>query len=141
MFPSQRMDANVSIDQNSQLIFSQVTLPSSLHAEQHIHKNYQTILLTDWKKTYGKCGAMHCYWFLNRKRVYGGSWGSSQHNSSWNSEANQKTSSFSKTQRLPVSQVWTGLLVVRTLSFTSSDGHKSQLDKSPCANKIISLHT
>lgn len=36
------------IDQKSQLIFSQLTLPSSLHAEQ-IHKNYQTILLTGWK--------------------------------------------------------------------------------------------
>lgn len=36
------------IDQIYQLIFSQVTLPSSLHAEQ-IHKNYQTILLTSWK--------------------------------------------------------------------------------------------
>lgn len=54
-------DANVSIDQNSQFIFSQVTLPSSLHAEQHIHKNYQTILLTGWKKktmeNVGPCSA------------------------------------------------------------------------------------
>lgn len=54
-------DVNVSIDLNSQLLFSQVTLPSSLHAEQHIHKNYQTTLLTGWKKNYGKCGAMQCY--------------------------------------------------------------------------------
>lgn len=38
----------ISIDQNNQLIFSKITLPSSLHAEQ-IHINYQTILLTGWK--------------------------------------------------------------------------------------------
>lgn len=34
------------IDQSSQLVFSKVTLPRSLHAEQ-IHKSYQTILI-DW---------------------------------------------------------------------------------------------
>lgn len=49
MFLYPEQDAKVTyIDENYQLIFSQVTLPSSLHAEQ-IHKNYQTILLTSWK--------------------------------------------------------------------------------------------
>lgn len=38
----------IPTDQNSQLIFRKVTLPSSLHAEQ-IHKNYQIILLTSRK--------------------------------------------------------------------------------------------
>lgn len=43
-------DANVSLDQISQLIFSQVTFPSTMHSEQHTHKNYQPVLLTGWRK-------------------------------------------------------------------------------------------
>jgi len=65
--------------------------------------------------------------------------GNSQHNSTYNSETKQETSSFSKT--LPVSQVWTGLVVVRPLSFMRSGGHKSQFSgtKELCKKTLVQM--